>query len=270
MKILPFLLLLLATNAHAEFTIQPRVSIGLLDYEFEQQGLFDLRGSNLGTGLSKITFRDQSPFAAIGLTLALTKLYLDLTAQQLIDDATDEDTLDQVGRDNQALFTSNLIEREWDQEEYAITLGYQLTETITLFAGYRESQTEFEEQNTLTVLNQDTFFFSSELDYEQKGPFIGTTFSHNFNSLNASLSFTVAIADIEGDIEQPEQITIEGDTTGLKLGLNWTQSLSGTAFTYTIHVDGYQYTFESNTDLGADFSETMTRLTLSISYPINF
>ncbi len=232
-------------------------------------------GSDLGTGFTEFSFHDTMPFVGGGGTLFYGRFYVDLYAQKAFD-GEDEDTLDQIGRGGEAQFTSNDVRRDWDREEYSISFGYAVTDNFSFFAGYRRSDTDFDEQNVLDLRNEamEIRTFGSTLDYEQDGPFVGGKYGWRIGDIG-TIALHLGVAFLEGEIGQEVEGEpagdFAGDTVGTTAGLSWTAPLPVLEnLNYSIGVDGYQFNYDADSELNPDFSETVVRGTAGITYAFDF
>ena len=176
--------------------------------------------------------------------------------------------------------TRQQFDSDWDREEYSASIGYAVTDNFALYAGYRFSDTEFEDegeitQTTLTPEPQSNpFNVSRQNDVELDGPFVGGTYSYQIGD-TGSIGLNLAITTVEGEFGQttrvsgfPEPIvqTSTGDAVATSIGMSWTAPLRILQnFNYVIGVDGYQYNFEGD-EPAPGFSETLVRATAGVSY----
>jgi hypothetical protein len=136
---------------------------------------------------------------------------------------------------------------DFDRWEYAIALGYAITENFVAYAGYRKSKTEFDDvkisgtllaNGALPIPIQGKFDF----DFEYDGPFVGTSYGWKLGTgaIQGTLAANFAIAYMDADVNgggaqatatvpgitDPVQINTtatgdDGDTVGVTVGLNW-------------------------------------------------
>jgi hypothetical protein len=213
------------------------------------------------------------PFVGGGATAFLDRFFVDVYAQAAYD-GEDTDTLQ-----NAQIFSNDFqnrkIDREWDRQEYSISGGYAVTDNVAIFAGYRLSETNFEDRTTIfDIGTQSTSFADIDVDYEQEGPFVGGTFQVPVEQgfLVGAMSANLGIAFVDGEVKQDVRggpsASFEGDTVGLTVGFSW-KGLITDNLRYTVGIDGYRYEFdadESEDFQGADFSETIIRGTVGLSY----
>jgi hypothetical protein len=173
---------------------------------------------------------------------------------------------------------------DWDREEYSLAVGYAVTDSFVLFAGYRLSDTEFDtEFSAAGIPNVGTFTF----DNEQDGPFVGANYGWRIEQgevLDGTLALNLSAAYLDAEItstfesrfiglQSPGGLT--GDTVGITAGVTWVsklieptgQGLFANGLNYTLGIDGYTYDFEDDVDVGTEFSETVVRGSAGLSLP---
>ena len=121
-----------------------------------------------------------------------------------------------------------------------ITIGRQVVDNWSLFAGYKRGDTD------ITFINReaedDGGIESIEENYEFSGPYVGLSHSWRFEKAG-SLSLTVAYAFLSADnvfaanvdeLDEGDELEFddisgsnEGDLEGLSYALSWTMPLSG-------------------------------------------
>jgi hypothetical protein len=292
--------LLVPFEANAlDLTVHPRINTGMMYYQFEQDDQFDVvvfDGRQLSAGLTDITYSDVMPFIGGGATVFLDRFYVDGYVQKAFSgndvDIQDMKTFATGPNDIIGELRRTSTERDWDREEYSLSLGYSITgilddlgypatDRFVVFAGYRRSDTEFDQAGTALDLDtgQPAFPnappFRNTLEYEQDGPFVGAAYGYRIGEVGV-LAFNFGLGLIEGEISSPtgiflgptgELVTIKGDTIGTTLGVSWTAPLPVfDRLNYTVAIDGYRYDFDADTEFAADFSEMVIRGTAGVSY----
>lgn len=276
------------TASALDFGVQPRLSSGAMYYEFQQDPLFSIRPGPGGPGVpgvftpsSERSFSDLMPFVGGGATFFVDKFFLDVYAQKAFS-GNDQSTFQGLSFISDTAADTGFEQQQdadWDREEYAVSAGYSVTDNFALFAGYRYSDTQFDQQVLQTNFDigdgviTGVQAFSDTLDYQQDGPFVGGKYSWRISDAG-SLAFNLGIAFVNGDlketIEGQKPSKVSGDTVGTTLGLSWTAPLPVLeGLNYTVGVDGYQYRFKGNdteTVDVADFSETIVRASAGVSY----
>lgn len=267
-----------------EFRIQPRLDVGLMYYEFEQEGLFKFTVPDPQNNptyvvtegpLSKVSFSDTMPVISGGLTAHANRFFLDVYFQKAFS-GEDTATLQKVSVFSNT-FQNREIKRKWDREEYAISVGYGVTNNLAVFAGYRQSNSDFDDSTAIYELGSQGFqpprVVDIDIEYEQSGPFLGAAYQWSINKggfLNGALTLNLGMAFIEGQVEQTvngkRDLNIKGDTVGLTTGVSWKSSITD-RLKYSLSINGYQYEFDThNSSKGADFSETVIRTSVGLSY----
>lgn len=271
-----------------------RVQSGFTDYAFEQKAFTTLNETTLATfSLSKQQLESTLPFVGTGVTLFISDFYLDLYAQKSF---SGSDSSRLVGNQVEPVGGGNFnfqpfsrsIDSDWDRTEISLTAGYGVTNNFKIFAGFRTSETSFEQRGTSTNLITSTSQgFTDDIDYSQDGFFLGGSYAWSVSSEtsswgNGALSINAGLAFVDGEIEEnftfSGQNTVtsrrEGSTVGLVLGLAWNGYLGkvlGNDMFYTAGLSGYRYEFEAdNANEDADFSERVLQLTLGVSMPLSF
>jgi hypothetical protein len=266
-----------------DFRVQPRINSGVMYYEFEQDPTFSLGRFPNGNArrfgpISERSINDIMPFVGGGTTLLVNRFYLDLYVQKAFS-GDDQYTQAFLNPNNPLLAFEQQVDNDWDREEYSLSLGYALTDSFSVYAGYRRSDTEFDEEAVVTTFNRfgvPTTFpqpIPRTLDYEQDGPFVGSSYGWRIGEAG-TLAFNLAIAFVDGDVQQDTGpgtvLGFSGNTVGTTLGLSWSAPLPVLeSFKYNIGIDGYQYNFEGEDteqlDV-ADFQETIVRGSAGVSY----
>jgi hypothetical protein len=264
------------TASALDFNVQPRLTGGLMYYEFEQDAVFSFNESSLFGPLGSRALSDVMPFVGGGATFFSNKFFLDVYAQGAF--SGQDESIQQSGDLINQTLTEVQSDSDWDRQEYAASVGYAVTDNFALFAGYRVSDTEFDLVNSVTRIQlpgnvaSPVPSFTQTLDYEQDGPFLGGSYSWRYGD-TGSLRLNLGIAFVSGDLQASPQAgtgRVEGDTVGTTLGLAWTAPLPVLeSLNYTVGVDGYQFSFEGDDTEGidvADFSETIVRASAGVSY----
>jgi len=177
------------------------------------------------------------------------------------------------------------------RKDLDLTLGYRVTKNWSLFAGYKYGKTEmtFTPRDIDEELGQedegeqqDTFEVSNE-NYSQKGPFIGASYSWQFEKAG-SLSVSLAYASLdatnnfsansdeeeeEGELTEFDDLTgrVKGDTKGFSYGLSWTMPLSSNLLFQTrFKINDYQQDIIVYGESFDDIDETFTTLHVGLAY----
>lgn len=267
-----------------ELNVQPRVNTGLLYYEFEQDAVFTFFISDNDAHVfgpnSKLSVSDTMPFLGIGVTVFANRFSFDFYAQKAI---SGEDTIEQ----QQGTFSSTTLAyaegaREWDRKEYSVSVGFAVTDHTAVFAGYRQSNSDFDQITIGHVVGNPTPFepVKSRLKYKQDGPFIGITnklIVNNGGFFDGAIGLSYGLAFIDGDLVSTTGKHSKGDTIGVMTGISWQSSITD-RLGYTLALDHYRYDFnadnsgilqgieDSNVFYSADFSEMLIKTSVGINY----
>jgi hypothetical protein len=249
----PGFVLVPSTAFALDVNVQPRINTGAMYYELDVEDTFALD--------------DVLPFIGGGATVFMDRFYVDVYGQGAYSGG---DELQQLQGDDLA----QPVDIDWDRAEYSAAAGFLVTENLSVFAGYRRSETEFE-------LPDGDFF-----DYENDGPFVGANYGWPLSLnewLEGTLSFNLAAAQFDGEITfaDPNLPEITGDTVSFTAGVTWIGNLlEGTGsglfangLNYTIGVDGYAYNFDQDNVAGSsgdEISETVIRGSVGLAVPFDF
>jgi hypothetical protein len=283
-----------------EVGIQPRVEAGVLQYEYQQ----DAMTGTLLTGLEavgstflqeKFRFKDTLPFVGAGLTVFADRFFLDISGLTTVTEGDDGDTITfsqfQEFPTTELFSTGSLgaqpsVNADFERDEYAISLGFGLTEQLAVFAGYKWAKTDFETQGrgpvsaVFTVgglpfdrLSLEGFIEQeADFDFEYDGPFVGVNYGLEVNAgfLEGTLSFNFAAAFLDGETKVKSQSSVfafpgvedtplseaqvavasEGETVGLTFGVGWRGFTPIENLTYAVNISGYKYEFDADNQGG--------------------
>ncbi len=171
---------------------------------------------------------------------------------------------------------------EASREDIDFTVGYQINRNWSVFGGYKYGETEMD---FVSREAQDDGLFSRVSEsYEQEGPYLGASFSWDFETAGR-LTLAIAYADLdatntfgantddddEDEDEAPEfdDLTgrVKGDTTGLSYGVTWTMPLSPQLlFQARLKVNDYQQDIRFEGERFKDIDETLSSLHIGLAY----
>jgi hypothetical protein len=221
-----------------EVGFQPRVEAGVLYYEYVQDavtGTLPVTSQQVGANFvqEKVSLKDTMPIGSAGLTVFANRFFLDFSGLTTLSEGEDGDQI------NTSIFTEGFVpitdanatfgttreslNADFDRDEYAISLGFSVTDQLAVFAGYKWAKTDFKTKSRGT--SGFLFFpdidpipdlfdpfpdrtrveadFSSEQDFELEydGPFVGVNYGLEVNAgfLEGTLSFNFAAAFLDGD-----------------------------------------------------------------------
>jgi hypothetical protein len=207
------------------------------------------------------------PSISIPVTVAADKWQLSANLQTTLSDAqiSEEEDVGQASRD-----------------DLDLTLGYRLSNNWTIFGGYKYGTTDVQftprdaddEDEPIAITNES---------YEQEGPFIGASYSWQFERAG-NLSFTLAYArldaindfsantDEEEEDDEPvefDDITgrVEGNTNGFSYSLSWTMPVSSNlVFQTRFKVNDYKQDIVFDNVEFSGIDERFTSLHVGLAY----
>jgi hypothetical protein len=244
---------------------------------FAKVSLDDIRivtGASLG--YSQFSFPEKLdqdvsfPSVKVPIALALEKWQLSANLQTTLSDAqiSEEEELGRASRD-----------------DLDITLGYQISNNWTVFTGYKSGDTNIQFSPRDAEDEDEDFAITTER-YEQKGPFLGFSYSWRFEKagtlsfstayaiLDATNDFTANIDDEKDEEEQEEEIEfdditgrVSGDTKGFSYSLTWTMPVaSNLVFQTRFKVNDYKQDIVFNNTEFSDIDESYTSLHVGLAY----
>ena len=294
-----------------DVTFQPRAYAGYADYELKS-GIFNIDltypdGSTAsGTGPATLDFfgHDKLQFSGliggVGGTVAYGQFFGDLYYQSTanIDAYSGQQ---QTFDNNGFIFDQNLSDVNAQHADWAISLGYRVTEQWSVFAGYKYGKTEWDQTFQQNVPPPDSSLIANGSlngEFKQDGPFIGTSYSFLIGP--GALTFKAAYAYLDGTYtwDSPEvlyppfsgsadsigdtlQWKLDGNSNAYALGISWTQSLANNLgisiganyHNYRFDMSGTRSaTLEGNTPIssgqvsGGTLTEDLFTLTASVLY----
>ncbi len=210
----------------------PRVETGLSQYtlEFNDAPLPPIPPLTDGNSSIGTTTQLLVPFLRLGGTVVVENFYFD-AYYHFTAEATDDvfiPALDLAGS-----FTG-------DRREVNLTAGYQVSAGISLFAGYRESDTSASGDMQLSY------------EFEHKGLVAGGAYAF-FLSDSTSLSISLAYVDLDANLQQSFfgqfDVDDEGDGGGFKIGATSRTQISDD-WAVTLAVDWLSYKYDMTNPLG--------------------
>lgn len=283
---------------------QPRAYVGYADYELKS-GTFNIDltfpdGSQAsGTGPATIDFfgRNKLQFSGliwgVGGTVASGQFFSDLYYQSTADITAYSGTEQIID----SSFSQNLSDVNAQHADWAISLGYRITDQWSVFAGYKYGKTEWDQTFRQNALPPDSSLLANgsvDGEFKQDGPFIGTAYSFVIGP--GALTFKAAYAYLDGTYtwNSPEVIytsegpvadtllwKLNGNSNAYSLGVSWTQSLTNN-LGVSVGANYHNYRFdmsgtanaalEGNTPIysgqvsGGTLTEELFTLTASLLY----
>lgn len=226
-----------------DVTFQPRAYAGYADYSLKSEDFTKVFGSGeirespiaIHTGLSSGTkLQFSGPIFGIGATVASGNFFGDLYYQSTPNDDAYSEYINGNG-DN----IGNVNAKHYD---WAISLGYVITEQWSLFAGYKSGTTQWDQ----TIVGSSG---SEAWDgkFDQDGPFLGVAYSIPIEP--GILSFRAAYAYLDGKFNRSisgsrhDQLNLDGNSNAYSLGLSWTQLLTDN-LGFSIGANYQSYSFD--------------------------
>lgn len=303
-----------------EIGIRPRLNVGVMSYDFTQQAkvLSSKESAEGAAGVFPSATNEWSasvapPILRTGFTLFVDRVFFDFDFQYAFSesDKTSFSTWGSLKQGSLPGLSSDHLLRfdtradlEFERTEFAITLGYALTNQLAIYAGYKraDNDTNFElngdilavSANDLSV-NSALTGFSSHLKQNlvYQGPFLGATYTWNFNKpkLEGGLTGNIGVAFLDGStnnqglrnfqllgesgeplpvnitaIDRPpfNLVELDGDTVGISLALSWNGFTPIDGLMYSVGLNNYRYEFNDKND--QDFSIDILRFDTGITY----
>jgi hypothetical protein len=306
-----FLLLLQPAYA-VEFQLQPRLETGVTLYsiELDTAAHTSMTMPDEATGSNrtqeKIEFSDTMSFMGCGTTLFINRLFVDLSIQYALEgnDSTRSafSKYEEDMGDGSSVFESAELEYhgQFERKDLAVSVGYAVTEQLSLFVGYKWAETDLETtfDGPYSYLSIDQYVaygrFSGKenIRFKYEGPFVGV--AHGWQIERSSkyyglISMNMGLAqlnsklknDVNGNIridsingQEIEPIDIPstssneytGDTLGLALGLSWHGITPIKHLSYLVAISGHRYSFNSDDSDYSDTNETSVVCKVGLSY----
>ncbi|MDH5765467.1 MAG: hypothetical protein OEZ38_05560 [Gammaproteobacteria bacterium] len=232
-------------NAQA-VDMKARAGIGFAYYELETPEIY-------GTVSAKNTSLN------VGVTAGFGPIYVDAKVDTTLSgEHSTFATTDSLG----TWGTSTPTKEDFSRDETTITIGYSVSESLAVFAGFKSTETELTAATSLLI--------GWEADvFKADGIFVGGAFGMPVSD-NSSISASVAVAALDGDYTDSAFITQTGDTTGISFGLNYNLYLSDkSGISASWSYQQYEYAMGADTNpnsgitLAQDIVETYSNFGLS-------
>lgn len=297
--------LLACSGASAQVLYQPRVILGIQDYELSvESDSANVIGSRI---LASETFGDSNEGGSISDTVlvggfGLSALYGTYFADFYIQESLtgDYEDADNFTIENDIQLPDDLVnptiitDGELDRRDIAVSVGKAFDNGFSLSLGYKTGTSQFSQSAIFGSIP-----FNTDYEFETQGPFVGL--SYGISMGEGTLGFNVALADLSAEYNFRNQFfertnnpvedlngVIKGDATGVTVGINWKApfpvgDIEGLG--YAISVDTYDYDidlegdsvglnpsnpniFESRTParLRSSFNENVANIRFAIQY----
>ncbi|VUD64011.1 hypothetical protein TDB9533_03227 [Thalassocella blandensis] len=258
------LLLLGTTVSAAEITVVPALAYQDKQLTFEQE--------YSGDAVNEAEFTVHLPMIYAGLTVVVDRFYVAFKIEQnLSSTSTTTDETDRSEFEESNLIALDGSNVEVDRQDMTITLGYKVIDNLNLFVGYLDGKTTLRPDpfcanpfaslpcsRTNRAFQQfflgDNDFVTEQAVYEQtyseEGVYAGAAYGipiADIGTITASLAYAIMDGKYKDNANDPDQdlvnfvpFSYEGDTTGVSLGLTWTQGLGETsAYFVDMRVQSY-------------------------------
>lgn len=176
----------------------------------------------------------------ISAAIAYDKFYIAFDYNPTLKDHLEHDTdINDNGEQEDVYF---LISRL----DYSTAIGMNVWETINIFAGWKFGETEINSfSNALSIFQDRYNEINQEFYFREQGPFIGASYGYKHKD-KGNLTLSLAYAQMVGEVELKsvtEQLSFEGETTGLSYGLEWSGPLSAN-MVYRLGYKAHRYRFK--------------------------
>jgi len=271
------------------FMVLPRVTAGIMHYEYEL-------GGEKGTSIiqDKVKLDDELPFLGVGATLVYDKFAVDAYYQTTNTADIDDNGTFLVGTSEVSYIRNTELERQ----DFALSFGYSFARNWSLSFGYKYGETNYD----WTDLEQDGKGGTvgeavKNNNFVGKGPFLGV--GYNLPLWKGVLAFNIAAGLLDGEIttsrvhkqgyssevtlinrERKEQVS--SNASFVKIAINWNAPITE-HLSYGILLNGYKFDFNANRgvfrdsfysdkdheilDIDAfDVEETVYSINMSLSY----
>lgn len=242
-----------STVIAAEFSFQPRLEVGVMQYAFESGSIgatIPSESVNSGFNFSQQAFEYSDTLLVYGggCTFFMGHFFLDFNGQFAVngDDSamasfSGFSSATEMEGTYTAYFAADpLYEVSFDRTDIAASIGYAFSRHFSIFAGYKRAKTEFDAtyQGPFSMVVYDdggTIPFDSiggriwgdaKFNFEYEGPFVGAIHGWDFGQdyyFRGVFTASLAIAYLDGKVE------VEQRTTNLALSWIDDQQLPDTA-----------------------------------------
>ena len=304
-----------------EIGFRPRFNVGMMSYDFTQQaqvssgepiegaaGAFPSATNQWSASVEPTILRS-------GFTLFVDRVFFDFDFQYALDESTKtsfstwgsvpQEAFPELLSADQLMRFDTQADLDFERTEFAVTLGYSLTDQLALYAGYKraDNDTSFKLRGDVHAINANDLSenealrgFSARLEQEldYQGPFLGATYTWNFNNskLEGGLTGNVGVAFLNGRTntsrqgledakfsgdngEIPVDLSainsppfnlgvLDGDTVGVSIALSWNGFTPIEGLMYSVGLNSYRYEFDDKNN--SDFSIDILRLDAGFTY----
>ena len=288
-----------------EVTFQPRAYIGYADYSLESGTMTQIPdGGNPKQGPLLFGLPDRGKvningfIGGLGATVATGKFFGDIYYQAI----PSETAYSAITQDRPLPVPTTVNYGDIDVKHYdwAVSLGYLLTEQWAVFGGYKAGETDSDQIFNLSLSPPDSRLLQTgnySVSFDQGGPFLGTSYSFQIGP--GALTLKVAYAYLSGEYKSDfsstclppacatpvpalQQFSWDGDSNAYSFGASWTQAITD-ALGFSVGANYHYYKFDAsgsqryNTTVGGqtrdsgvleggDLTEDLFTLTAALFY----
>lgn len=217
-----FLILSSAAAPASELDLIPQAFVSLRDFEYR---------ANTAQVNAAITS------LGVGMTATWRKFYLNLSGEKNFDPGEDQGI-------------------ELNREDTALSFGYSVNDSISLFTGYKYGQTELALPVPETTAKQP-------LQLSAQGPFIGAGGGWTVTGRGV-FSFSAAYARMEADYFS-EDVSHAGQSAGTSLSVQWKANLDKNLH-YHLAIIRHDYYYREFDRIPFDITENVLSLRLGLGY----
>ncbi len=224
-------------RANSDLVFVPYAEAGIVDYSLGFEGSIPLPGAGQEVFETSNEFNFTLSMLKLGLAASWGDFYANVHLR-----TTTEGSDVQV-TDLELIPGAQSIKWSGDRVEYGLAVGYDVSEAISIFGGYRDSETSGDgAPDSSYSFEHDGYFLGASyfVDLTDTG---GLTFSAGYAWLDASLEETVV------NFQFP---TSTGDGSGGKLAVNW-RDLFNERWGYTVAVEYFDYEYDLSARGGLKF-----------------
>jgi hypothetical protein len=215
-----------------ELGLQPRFSVGLLNYEYNQKAYARTTPGRLVVGaaafsatISELTIKDTLPIVRGGLTLFANRFFVDFDAQYAFNGNDNADLRDSafIAQEGNPAFGSDVLvqtdsafDAEFERTEFAVAVGYQTTKQLVLYVGYKDADTKFEQNGRGEILIarapggpvlpflSGPFTGKGRFEVSYDGPFVGANYTWGVKAgaVDGLLAGNIGLAFLKGNVSQ--------------------------------------------------------------------
>jgi len=254
---------------------QPRAYVGYADYNLKGGPVTFTTTVDpqpqVGTVNLALPGRDKISFSGlilgIGGTVASGRFFGDIYYQATPNETAYSGIQFQDSEDG-LNFDNSLGDVEAKHADWALSLGYLITDQWSVFAGYKSGKTDWDQSAFVSVIEDPSVYQNATLDeqFTQDGPFLGTSYSFPIGPGTLTLKAAYAYLDGTfkwnfdstifglpgGDLPRTRYYNLDGNSNAYSLGVSWTQALADN-LGFSIGANYHNYDF----DLSGSSAETV-------------